>query len=151
MRLAYQITGIILLSVALFLGYEASRLTYDTAMGPGPGFFPLWLCGLLGLLALAMLLQATFGKPEPRAGNFFAAPLGYFRIAVAVAGLLATAALMNTAGFSITIFLFYVVLLTALGRRNPVEITAFAALGSFGVYYLFSQLLSRPLPRGPFL
>ena len=37
-----------------------------------------------------------------------------------------------------------------LGRRNPLEILALAAIGSFGVYALFSRVLGQPLPVGLF-
>ena len=148
MRRTYQITGLVLLPLALFLGYHASRLSYYTSIGPGPGFFPVWLCGLLALLAIVMIVQASFGSPEPMPVGFFADRLGVLRIAAAVAGLFATAGLMGVLGFRFTTFAFYVVLLLVLGRRNPIEIAALAAVGSLGVYTLFSQVLSRPLPIG---
>src|SRR5262245_48121649 len=116
MRLTFQITGLVLLPIAAFLGYQAAQLTYSSPMGPGPGFFPIWLCGLLGLLAVALIAQATFGADEPIPADFFAERSGYVRISVAVAGLLATAGLMSVAGFRVTTFVFYVILLTVFGR-----------------------------------
>jgi putative tricarboxylic transport membrane protein len=148
MRLTYRITGLILLPIALFLGYRAIQLSYYTSIGPGPGFFPLWLCGLLALLAIAMVAQASFGTPEPMPENFFAEASGYKRMAVAVISLFATAVIMPVLGFRATTLIFYLVLLVMLGRRNPIEIIVLAALGSFGVYYLFSRILSQPLPVG---
>jgi hypothetical protein len=50
-RRAYQLSGLAALLVAVFLGYQAAGLTYYTRIGPGPGFFPRWLCGVLALLA----------------------------------------------------------------------------------------------------
>jgi putative tricarboxylic transport membrane protein len=150
MRLALQITGFVLLPIAAFLGYTAAKLPYATAMGPGPGFFPVWLCGLLALLAIIMIAQANFGQSSPLPADFFSERSGYLRIVAAIAGLFAIALGMSQLGFPITAFLFYVVLLTIFGRRNPIEIVVLAAIGSFGVYYLFSKLLSQPLPPGLF-
>ncbi|MFC7399291.1 tripartite tricarboxylate transporter TctB family protein [Chelatococcus sp. GCM10030263] len=150
MRLALQITGFILLPVAALLGYTAAQLPYATVMGPGPGFFPLWLCGLLALLAIIMIAQATFGWSPPLPADFFPERSGYLRIIAAIAGLLGIAAGMSQLGFPITAFVFYLVLLTVFGRRNPIEIVVLAAIGSFGVYYLFTKLLSQPLPPGLF-
>lgn len=148
MRRTYQVTGLVLLPVALFLGYHATRLSYYTSIGPGPGFFPVWLCGLLALLAVVMIVQASFGSPEPMPAGFFVDHPGVLRIAVAVSGLFAAAGLMGMLGFRLTSFIFYAVLLVVLGRRNPIEIAALAAVGSLGVYTLFSQVLSQPLPIG---
>jgi len=150
MRLALQITGLVLLSITAILGYEAVRLPYLTPMGPGPGFFPVWLCGLLGVLAIVMIAQATLGVTAPLPAGFLPERSGYLRIVAAVAGLLLMAGLMSQLGFRIAAFIFHVVLLAVFGRRNPIEIIVFAVIGSFGVYYLFSDLLSQPLPYGPF-
>jgi putative tricarboxylic transport membrane protein len=150
MRLSYQIAGLVLLVAALFLGYYSLQLSYYSSIGPGPGFFPTWLSALLVLLALAMIAQATLRPEEPMPADFFADRAGYLRIAVALAGLFATAGLMSVLGFRVTTFVFYAVLLFALGRRNPVEIVALSAVGSLGVHYLFSNMLRQPLPAGPF-
>src|SRR5690606_2124091 len=128
MRLVYQITGLILLPVALFLGYSALQLSYYTSIGPGPGFFPVWLCGLLAILAIAMVLQASFGKSEPRPADFFTDRPGYLRMAAALLGLFSMAALLGVLGFRITSFIFYIVLLPLLGRRNPLEIIVLATI-----------------------
>jgi len=150
MRLAHRIAGAVLLALALFLGAVAFRLSYYSSLGPGPGFFPLWLCGLLAILALAMIAQATLGGDGPLPVDFFPDRAGALRIAVAIFALFATAATMSLVGFRIGAFVFYVVLLVAFGRRNPLEILALAAIGSFGVYALFSRVLSQPLPTGLF-
>ena len=150
MRLAHRIAGAVLLALALFLGAVAFRLSYYSSLGPGPGFFPLWLCGLLAILALAMIAQATLGGDGPLPVDFFPDRTGALRIAVAIFALFATAATMSLVGFRIGAFVFYVVLLVAFGRRNPLEILALAAIGSFGVYALFSRVLSQPLPTGLF-
>ena len=134
----------------MFLGAVAFRLSYYSSLGPGPGFFPLWLCGLLAILALAMIAQATLGGDGPLPVDFFPDRTGALRIAVAILALFATAATMSLVGFRIGAFVFYVVLLVAFGRRNPLEILALAAIGSFGVYALFSRVLSQPLPTGLF-
>ena len=146
---AHQIAGIVFLLIAVFLGYHALKLRYYTPLGPGPGFFPIWLCGLLGLLALALVVQAWLAAPEKLPDDFFASRVGYLRILVVLAGLFAVPALMPVFGFRLTMLAFYLVLLTFLGRRNPFEIVVLALAGSFGAFYVF-QLLSQPLPVGVF-
>jgi putative tricarboxylic transport membrane protein len=150
MRRVYVITGLSFLLLAAFLGYHAFALRYYTPLGPGPGFFPLWLCGLLGLLALVVIAQAVFARPEALPDDFFASKAGYRRIATVLVGLLAVALLMPTLGFRLTMFAFYIALLTLLGRRHPLETLALSLVGSFGVFYLFTEFLSQPLPVGKF-
>lgn len=148
MQRTYQITGFVLLILGIFLGYEATRLDYFSDMGPGAGFFPVWLCGLLGVLSIVMIAQATFGESKPMPAEFFTDRIGYIRIAIAVLGLLAIALLMATVGYAIVTFFFFVVLMPVFGRKNPIEILILSAIGGFGVYYVFTHWLSQPLPTG---
>jgi len=148
MRRVYQVTGLLFLGAALFVGAASMELTYYTRIGPGPGFFPLWLCTILAVLSLGMLLQATLGQTEPLPPDFFASAKSYWHNAVVLLGLIATALLMNYLGFIITMFFFYLLLLSTLARRNIVETVILSIVGSFGVYYLLAHLLNRPLPRG---
>lgn len=150
MRCVYQITGLVFLLLASFLGYHAFALRYYTPLGPGPGFFPLWLCGLLGLLALVVIFQATFAQSDPLPEDFFPLASGYKRIVAVVAGLVAVALLMPILGFRLTMLGFYLALLTLLGRRHAVETVILALVGSFGTFYLFVEYLSQPLPVGIF-
>lgn len=149
MQRTYQITGIVFLLIAVLLGYHSLTLRYYTSLGPGPGFFPIWLCILLGLLAVALIVQARRAAPEPLPDGFFASRAGYFRILVVLVGLFAVPTLMPFFGFRLTMLAFYLVLLIFLGRRNPVEIVVLALAGSFGAFSVF-QLLSQPLPVGVF-
>lgn len=150
MRRVYQLTGLAILLLAVFIGYQAASLRYYTSLGPGPGFFPLWLCVLLGGLALLVLVQASAGTPEPMPKDFVARPISYARIAAIVGGLVAVAALMNVVGFPLTMLAFFLLLLSILARRNVVETIALSIVGSFGIYHLFSDLLGVALPAGLF-
>jgi putative tricarboxylic transport membrane protein len=150
MRRCHQIAGLILLLAALYLGHQSWLLPYYSSLGPGPGFFPIWLSGLLALLSIAMIAQATREAPARLPADFFPDSAGLARIACAIGGLFMTAALMSVFGFRATTFVFYVALLVAFGRRNVIEIIALSALGAFGVHYLFSHMLQQQLPAGAF-
>ena len=150
MRRTYQITGLVFLVLAAFLGYHAWGLSYYTPLGPGPGFFPRWLCLLLALLAVVVFLQATFRQPDALPQDFFAPASGYKRIAAILIALFAVAGMMPTVGFRLTMMVFYLALLFLLGRRQPLETLTLAAIGSFGTFYIFVEFLSQPLPVGIF-
>ena len=150
MRRAHQITGALLLCFSIYVGVEALELRYYTALGPGPGFFACWLSLILGLLSIAMLAEATFGRPEPMPEDFFADLGGYLRMGAVVAALLVGALLLERIGFRLTMFGLYLFLLLTLGSQNIITAILVALAGSFGVYFVFTQWLNVPLPVGVF-
>lgn len=150
MQRTYQVTGTVLLCFAVYVGIESLALRYYTSLGPGPGFFSFWLALLLGVLAVAMVAQATFGPPEPVPPDLLADRTGYLRMSAVALSLLATALLLERIGFRLTMFAVYLFLLRALGRQRLVTSVLVALMGSFGVYFVFVRWLSVPLPTGMF-
>lgn len=148
MRRPYQITATVLLFLAGFTAFESLQLRYYSKLGPGPGFFPFWLAVLLGVLAITILLQATFGQPEPMPSDFFASRTGYIRMGAVVLALVGTIMLMEPLGFRLTMLAMYVFLLYTFGQRGLTTIALVSLAGSFGVYYVFVQWLQVPLPKG---
>lgn len=148
MKRPYQLAGAVFLLIAAYVARESLELRYSTPLGPGPGFFPLWLSVALGLLATAMIYQATFRSNDLRPPDFFATRSGYVRLAVIVGAIAGTVALMVPLGFRLTMLAFYLVLLNVLGRPHVLTVGLVALGGSFGVYYLFVELLRVPLPVG---
>ena len=148
-RRAYQLSGLAALLVAVVLGYQAAGLTYYTRIGPGPGFFPRWLCGILALLALVVIARATWRRTP---GRPFPCPIGKRppRILAVVAALIAVAALTTTLGFRLTMMAFYLAVIAVLGRWRWIETPVLAVLGSFVTFYLFVEWLKLPLPVGVF-
>ena len=150
MKRPYQITSLVLLGISLFVALESMRLRYYTPLGPGPGFFPLWLSILLVLLAAMMFWQATFGTPEAMPDDFFANHRGYLRIGAVLAALVGAIVLLERLGFCLVMLGFYLFLLTFLGRQHPAVTAVIALAGSLGVYYVFVHWLAVPLPNGLF-
>jgi putative tricarboxylic transport membrane protein len=144
----YQITAAVLLGLSAFLGREALKLSYYSPLGPGPGFFPLWLAVLLAVMGVAMFWQATFRRPEAMPDDFFPDRRGYLRIGAVLAALVWVIALMDLLGFCLVMLVFYGFLLTVLGRQHPLVTGVIAVIGSFGVYYVFVRWLAVALPVG---
>jgi putative tricarboxylic transport membrane protein len=123
---------------------------YKDRLGPGPGFFPLWLSLITGGLSLALFAQVTWGRkapfspgsplPEERAGTI--------RIFIILGALAASVVFLDFLGFRITLLLFLIFLPLALGIRSWLLIFIFSLLGSFGVFHLFYYWLKVPLPMG---
>jgi len=148
MKRTYQVTGVVLMLMAAFLVRESLMLRYYTPLGPGPGFFPLWLSVLLAVLAVAMFVQATFGKPEAMPADFYPDRKGYLRIGAVLGALVGVILLLGPLGFRLVTLAFYLFLLIALGRQNLLVTVIIALAGSFGVYYVFVHWLATPLPIG---
>jgi putative tricarboxylic transport membrane protein len=149
MTRGHQIAALAFLAVALFLGWQATRLTYYSPLGPGAGFFPIWLCVVLALLSVSVLVTATIVR-EPLPSDFWPDRGGGLRIALVVAALVFVTLALKPLGFRLTMLVFAAALLPALGRRNPIEIIAVALFASFGVYALFVDHLRLSLPVGMF-
>jgi putative tricarboxylic transport membrane protein len=146
----YQITALVCLLFALFVGWQSLRLPYYSVMGPGPGFFPIWLSVFFGLLAAVMFGQATVGVSEPMPEDFFPHRTGFVRIGVILGAMTGTILLIDPLGFRLTMFAFFLLLLSALSRHRLIVSVPIAAVGSFGVYQLFTGFLEIPLPIGIF-
>ncbi len=147
-RRIHQLSGLALLGLAAALVYGSLQLRYFTSLGPGPGFFPLWLSLVLGVLALVMIAQATLGGDLPAE----AAPdrAGYLRMLAIVAAIAGAALGLDRLGFATTMLVANLFVLFAMGWRRPVPILIVALCGSFGVFHIFTRLLNVPLPAGPF-
>jgi putative tricarboxylic transport membrane protein len=150
MKRPYQITGLVLVVFAAFMVRESMELQLYTYLGPGPGFFPLIVSVLTGLLGLAMLLQATFRTSEPMPPDFYPSGGGLLRIAAIVVSLAVVTFAIEPLGFRLTMLGSLLFLLYTLGRRGLIATILVAVLGSFGTFQLFDQILKVPLPVGMF-
>jgi putative tricarboxylic transport membrane protein len=151
MKRGWQVAGIAFFIIFGVVLAEAWSLPLKDALGPGPGFFPLWLA-LLGMLLSAVLVvqvsrsgQAAFSEPLilPTRG-----PL--IQMLAVVAGLAFAALTLDWLGFRLVAFIFCAALLPIWGARNPLVIGIFSALASFGVFHVFYHWLKVPLPIGAF-
>lgn len=148
MKRSYQITAAVCVLFAAFVALESVALKLYTPLGPGPGFFPLWLSILFGMLAVVMFCQATLGRSDPMPADFFATRTGYLRMAAIIGSLIGTVALLNPLGFRLTSLAFYLFLLNVLSRQSLIVSVLIALAGSFGVYHVFANFLMIPLPVG---
>ena len=130
------------------LGYQAAGLPYYTRLGPGPGFFPRWLCGILALLALGVIARATWGRDD--AASRIPLPIGRPPGGSSASSRRCSRwrLVTTTLGFRLTMLAFYLAVIGALGRWRWVETPVLAVLGSFATYYVFVQWLRLPLPVG---
>ncbi len=128
---------------------KSRPLPLKDTLGPGPGFFPMWL-SILGLALGALLLVEVRRQPADTGEPLMPDRAALMRI-LAVLGLLALAALaLDPLGFRLTALAFTFLLLLALGIRSPAIIAVFVLAASFGVFHVFYYWLKVPLPIGQF-
>jgi putative tricarboxylic transport membrane protein len=150
MKRTYQIAGTVFLLFSAFVVWQSWGLKFWTSLGPGPGFFPFWLAIFLGALSLGMIYQATFKPEEPMPSDFFASKKGYLKCLAIILALTFIVRFMDELGFRLSSFIFYMFLLFALGRQNIIVALLVSLAGSWGVYYVFVELLKVILPVGMF-
>lgn len=92
MRWICQATAFCFVALSAFVVWESWNLEYYTNLGPGGGFFPLWLGAFMGGLSLAWLYQVSGRKASTQDVTSFPDCLGILRILSTIAALVAMAA-----------------------------------------------------------
>ena len=144
----FQATATILILFSVLVAIESLKLSYYTTLGPGSGFFPLWLAVLLGVLSAALLFQTATGRLRLPDEERAVSKGGAARVVLVLAAMVLVALLLQPVGFRITIAAFMLLMLVALGRQ-PLWLAASVSLAlPLALFELFTQLLRVPLPRG---
>src|SRR5687768_13961264 len=136
MKRGWQVATVALLVLFAFFAYESLQLSLRDTLGPGPGFFPFWLSVLGGLLGLMLLIQVKLGRADLGAEALSFDRAGVRSVVLIVVGLVAATALLDLAGFRLSMLVFNAYVLVALGVRNWLVVAVFAGAGSFGVYHV---------------
>ncbi len=149
MARAYQVVGVGFLLLGLFVLWQSSQLRYFSRLGPGPGFFGVWLGGLVAVLAVILLVQNTLPRWRPTEPLVVLPPReARVPLAMTVGSLPATVLLLPLLGFRLTVLGLCLFLLMAVGRQSWWLSAVVALACSFGIYYVFTALLGVVLPTG---
>ena len=139
-----QFSGLMLLALALYVGWENRAYPVGTLAEPGPGYLPLLLAIFLGAMGLLIALWGV--RSAPLAAMKWTEAMRAVVILVACG--VATLALERI-GYRLTMIALLIFFLGALERKRPLRV-ALVALGfSFASYYIVGDLLRVPLPRSP--
>lgn len=139
-----QFSGLMLLALALYVGWENRAYPIGSLAEPGPGYLPLLLVVFLGVVGLLIALWGV--KSAPLASMRW--PEATRAVMILIACGVATFALERI-GYRITVIALLVFFLGVLERRRPLPV-ALVALGfSFASFYVIGDLLRVPLPRSP--
>jgi putative tricarboxylic transport membrane protein len=141
------VAGALFLAFSLVVAATSLSMEYYSSLGPGPGFFPFWLGALLAVMSSIWIVQVYMGRNNADEGTRFLPESGGIRrVSLIVGALVLLVVGMETLGFQLSMFVFLFVLLFVLGRVRPWLTTLVAAVGSFGLNYLFTTWLDVKLP-----
>jgi putative tricarboxylic transport membrane protein len=141
------IAGACLAAFGIYVIFVASKLPYVSEVGPGPGFFPLWLGIGLIIFSSCLVLSSlsAFRKESPSDSPTWKATgralAGWFGLMVAIA-------LFGWIGFSASFVILTVFLIVALDRR-PFLLSLGVGIGlAVAFHLLFVIALDVSLPAG---
>ncbi len=149
-----QIFGCIMLAFFVYIAWVArTTLRYwmvGATVGPGPGFFPFWVAILLAGLTLYWIIQITIRPGEATPEGFVPTREGGIKILFVFADMVLFVATANLFGFPVAMFIFLMVMLLALGRRDLLHAIydmLFALAGTLFFTYLFGRWLEVAFPK----
>lgn len=146
MALAWQCAGGCVVAVSAYVLFASRNHAYMDGTGPSAGFLPFWI-GLLGIFAGVGIVVRVWRRGVDDSLVWRKLEHGQLaRIAVVVAALAGSAAVLTYVGFRITAFAMLVVLLRTFGARSWWRILVAAAVGSLLVFQLFYSVFEVPLP-----
>jgi len=140
-----RISGVLLLFLGLLVAWEDRVLPLGTHSRPGPGYFPLLLAILLGILSIFLILR---GHTSP---HFRSIRWEEKKHALAILGcsLLATFGIERL-GYRITMIIVLGFLFGVVERLKLWQAFILTIGLSLGSFWLFDRLLRVVLPRGGF-
>jgi len=139
-----QFSGLMLLALALYVGWQNRVYPIGTLSEPGPGYLPLLLAIFLGTIGLLIALWGARSAPLAAIKWTEATRAVVILVACGVATLA-----LERIGYRLTVIALLIFLLGVIERKRPLPV-ALVALGfSFASHYVVADLLRVPLPRSP--
>ncbi len=147
MRRTDQISSLVLLAGAGFVGLEAHRLAIWSGPGiPGPGFLPLLLAIGLAVGAVGVFLEGTLARTG--GAKWFADRESILRLTVLLGCIGALVAAIEPLGMLLAVGLFLLVFLAIYLKGHWPTILFIAVGTSVSLYLIFERWLKFNLPQG---
>lgn len=139
-----QLSGVMLLVLAIFVGWQNRAYPMGSLQEPGPGYTPLLVAIFLGVMGLVIALRGRASTPLAE----MAWPEAKRATQILAACAVATWAL-EPIGYRLTIAALLIFFLGVVERRKPFPVAAVSIGFSLLTYYFIGTLLRVPLPSGP--
>jgi hypothetical protein len=138
------VSGVVIVLIALLVGWQNRAYPIGSLAEPGPGYIPMLISIALGVFGLLIALRGgklplfnTIDWSEGKRGIVMLVACG-----VAVFAL-------ERIGYRLTMIALLVFMLGVVERKKPLSTVLVAGGFAFLSYYLFATLLKVQLPRGP--
>ena len=132
--------GIIFIVIGLVGLYFGKDLTYGTASRMGPGYFPMWLSGIILVLGVITGGRSLAVK-GPRIEPFRIRPIFFVLV-----GVLAFAYLIEHIGLALSIFLMTLIAVQSRSDTRQIEMILLAAGLSISAVVVFVYVLGQGMP-----
>ena len=141
-----RVAGIVFLLVGILFFIESQKIS-DSAYGSsvGPKIFPMGLGIILTALSIRLLYETFKYKTENTAKE----KLQYKKFFIIFGCALLYAFFLEKVGYIISTFLFLLIAFQTLERGKIIYSIIISTAFSFGIYYMFSELLGGSLPGFP--
>lgn len=139
-----QFSGLLLIAIAAYVGWENRAYPIGTLQEPGPGYMPLLLAIFLG--GMGLLIAIWGAKSAPLSSMKW--PEGKRAILILIACSAATWALERF-GYRLTMIVLLVFFLGLVERLRPLPVVLVSVGFSFASFYVIGDLLHVPLPLSP--
>lgn len=141
-----RISSLVILILSIFTCFGASKLHIGSLSKPGAGTFPFLLGAVTGSLSLLILIKRKFEKQTSKTElQVWSGAEGRGKVLIILLALVVYGFLLEKAGYAITSFLLFILLLK--GHKWHIVIGC-ALLASVGSYILFRIVLHLDLPQG---
>lgn len=132
--------GIIFMVIGLAGLYFGKDLTYGSASRMGPGYFPMWLSGIILGMGLLIVCRSVVVKGPP------IEPIQIRPIFFVLAGTIVFAYLIAYIGLALSIFLMTMIATQSRSDTNKIETIALAVGLSLGAVVVFVYVLGQAMP-----
>lgn len=139
-----QVSGLMLVALALYVWWMNRAYPIGSLSEPGPGYVPLLLAIFMGAMGLLVALSGAKSMPL--------AAMEWTEAKRAIALLIAcgvAAYALERLGYRITMAALLIFFLGVMERRKPMMVAAVGIGFSLVTFYLFATLLRVPLPVSP--
>jgi hypothetical protein len=140
-----RFSAVALLVFSLAVGFKAGTFPLGNLKSIGPGFFPLVLAALLGILSLVLLISSLTNPEEKEPVKW---PERWTGVVSVLGALFAYGFLLKSLGFSLSTFLFSLALLKYGYPKEWVIPVGGALATTFFTLVIFKYWLGTPFPAG---
>jgi putative tricarboxylic transport membrane protein len=146
-----QISGLVILLLAVFYLFKTTKLAIWKGTTLGPGFFPLILGIALVALTILLLIKATLATKDYSLSvpeGFFPSRSGLLKVLYLIGALVVYVLTLQPLGYLLSTLLFLCVLFLAWDPKRPGLAIAVAVCTVLCSYVFFNLLLKVQLPKG---